>query len=102
MALGVDESWNYDDFNRNLRSEIGLAENDIIIHKTHGNAFEGTDLGEELDSRGIRNIIITGLVTNGCIRATCIGGYELGYRVILVEDGHGRLIPRHGHRVHEA
>ena len=68
--------------------ELDITENDIIIQKTHGNAFEGTNLKVELDAKGIRNIVITGLVTNGCVKATCIGGNELGYRVILVEDGH--------------
>lgn len=32
--------------------------------------------------------MITGLVTNGCVRATSIGAHDLGYRVVLVEDGH--------------
>jgi len=32
--------------------------------------------------------IITGLVTHGCIRATCLGALELGFHTILVSDGH--------------
>ncbi|MBK5109670.1 MAG: cysteine hydrolase, partial [Anaerolineales bacterium] len=63
-----------------------------MIHKTHGNAFQDTGLKDELDVRGIKNIVITGLVTNGCVRATCIGGHNLGYRVVLVEDGHSTYI----------
>lgn len=59
-----------------------------IIHKQHGNAFEGTVLEEVLKSRGVTSLVITGLVTHGCVRATCIGAQQLGYRVILVEDGH--------------
>jgi len=61
---------------------------DIVVHKLHGNAFEGTNIKEILDSKGIENIVITGLVTQGCVRATSIGGDEIGYRVILVKDGH--------------
>jgi nicotinamidase-related amidase len=72
--------------------ELEISEYDIIIQKTHGNAFEGTNLKGELDAKGIRNIVITGLVTNGCVKATCIGGDELGYRVILVEDGHSSYV----------
>jgi nicotinamidase-related amidase len=33
-------------------------------------------------------VAITGLVTHGCVKASCIGADELGYRVILVKDGH--------------
>ena len=65
---------------------------DIVIPKTHGNAFHETNLKEKLESHGIRNLVITGLVTNGCVRATSIAGHELGYRVILVEDGHSSYI----------
>jgi len=61
---------------------------DQIIHKRHGNAFEETLLGQELNSRKVDSLIVMGLVTHGCVRATCIGAKNLGYRVILVKDGH--------------
>ncbi len=82
----------YGSVNWEFHPALQISENDLIIHKTHGNAFEDTILQEELDSRGIRTIVITGLVTNGCVRATSIAGNELGYRVILVEDGHSSYI----------
>jgi nicotinamidase-related amidase len=68
--------------------DLSVNETDIVIPKVHGNAFKETNLNDVLDSSGIENIVITGLVTQGCVRATCIGGNELGFRVILVEDGH--------------
>jgi nicotinamidase-related amidase len=85
MLVEGSENWLF-------HPELDITENDIIIQKTHGNAFEGTNLKVELDAIGIRNIVITGLVTNGCVKATCIGGKELGYRVVLVEDGHSSYI----------
>ena len=33
-------------------------------------------------------MVITGLVTHGCVRATSLGAIKLGYDVILVSDGH--------------
>jgi len=71
-----------------LHPELNVNDSDMMIHKLHGNAFEATKLKQILDSRGIEHIVITGLVTQGCVRATSIGGHELGYRVILVMDGH--------------
>jgi nicotinamidase-related amidase len=68
--------------------DLNVNDLDIVVHKLHGNAFEGTNLKEILDSKGIENIVITGLVTQGCVRATSIGGHARGYRVILVKDGH--------------
>ena len=84
LAKGT-ENWQF-------HSRLQVSEDDPVIHKTHGNAFQDTGLKDELDVRGIKNIVITGLVTNGCVRATCIGGHNLGYRVVLVEDGHSTYI----------
>jgi len=67
---------------------LSRGEVDSLIQKTQGNAFLDTPLQSELEVRGIQNLLITGLVTQGCIRATCLGGLELGYQVSLVEDGH--------------
>lgn len=61
---------------------------DILIQKTNGSAFVGTNLRSSLEARNIRNLIITGMVTQGCVRATSLGGLELGYRIFLVKGGH--------------
>lgn len=75
-----------------LHPDLEIDPQDLLIHKTFGNAFQETGLRGELDSRGIKTILITGLVTNGCVRATCIGGHNLGFRVILVADGHSTYV----------
>jgi len=59
-----------------------------IVQKTHGNAFEDTHLKTLLDERGINHLVITGMVTHGCIKASTLGALELGYTVTLVSDGH--------------
>ena len=87
LKLLVKESENWQ-----LHPQLQIGEADTIIHKTHGDAFVETNLKEELDSRGIKTIVVTGLVTNGCVRATSIGGHDLGYRVVLVQDGHSTYI----------
>ncbi len=71
-----------------LHPQLHLLATDNIVHKQHGNAFEDTVLDQALKSRGVGNVVVAGLVTHGCVRATCIGALELGYRVILVKDGH--------------
>jgi nicotinamidase-related amidase len=64
---------------------------DLAIHKRHGSAFQGTGLGKELEARGIGRLVVTGLVTHGCVKATCLDARKLGYRVILVKDGHSNF-----------
>ncbi len=71
--------------------DISPLETDLLIQKKKGNAFLDTPLHSELQSRGIQYLLITGLVTEGCVQATCLGGMELGYGVILVEDGHSNF-----------
>ena len=63
-------------------------ESDLIVLKQHGNAFEETSLHRELAARGVGRVIVTGLVTHGCVRATCEGALALGYGVVLAADGH--------------
>jgi nicotinamidase-related amidase len=74
--------------NWKFHPDLNTSKADSVIHKTHGNAFKETNLKQTLDSHGIQKIMVTGLVTNGCVRATCIAGREFGFHVILVEDGH--------------
>ncbi len=71
-----------------LHVQLEPLNKDFIIHKQHGNAFEDTALDESLRARNIPTLVVTGLVTHGCVRATCIGARQLGYRVILVKDAH--------------
>ncbi|MGD2028207.1 MAG: isochorismatase family cysteine hydrolase [Anaerolineales bacterium] len=68
--------------------EINPQLGDLHIHKRHGNAFQETSLHQELQNRNISRIFVTGLVTQGCVRATCLGGLDLGYEVVLVSNAH--------------
>jgi len=71
-----------------LHAGIKPTDKDFLIHKKHGNAFEETSLGNLLQSQSVNSLVITGLVTHGCVKATSLGALELGYQVTLVEDGH--------------
>jgi nicotinamidase-related amidase len=33
-------------------------------------------------------LVVTGLVTHGCVKATSFGAIDAGYQVVLVSDGH--------------
>ncbi|XDG02916.1 hypothetical protein ABKA04_002531 [Annulohypoxylon sp. FPYF3050] len=45
-----------------------------------------TTLNSELSLHSIETLIVTGLLTNACVRGTSIDGIKLGYEVILIED----------------
>jgi nicotinamidase-related amidase len=71
-----------------LHAQIQPVKKDSIVHKQHPNAFEQTSLDQTLRKKGISRLVICGLVTHGCVKASCLGALELGYRVTLVKDGH--------------
>jgi maleamate amidohydrolase len=65
------------------------AEDEIVISKQYPSAFFGTALADELTARGIDTLIVTGLTTSGCIRATCVDAMCHGFIPIVVADACG-------------
>jgi len=71
-----------------LHPDLRPLDTDPIVHKEQGNAFENTTLSEILNARQVGRVVVTGMVTHGCVKATCLGARELGYPVTLVTDAH--------------
>jgi maleamate amidohydrolase len=65
------------------------ADDELIISKQYPSAFFGTSLAEALTADGIDTLIITGLTTSGCIRATCVDAMSHGFAPIVVADACG-------------
>lgn len=65
------------------------AKDEVVISKQYPSAFFGTSLADELTKRGIDTLIITGLTTSGCIRATCVDTMSHGLVPIVVADACG-------------
>ena len=84
-----------------FHSSLQPAEIDWVVQKHHGNAFEKTTLQSQLEARQIRRLVICGLVTHGCVRATCLGGLKLGYAVTLAQDAHSSFSPDAAERIEE-
>jgi maleamate amidohydrolase len=59
---------------------------DIVIHKTKPSGFFSTPLREYLISLGIRQVLISGATTSGCVRATVIDAFSYGFRVAVLRD----------------
>jgi nicotinamidase-related amidase len=71
-----------------LHPDLHYGEGDTTVYKQKSNAFEDTNLHQELKSKRIARLVITGMVTHGCVKNTCLGALPLGYETILVEDAH--------------
>ena len=64
-------------------------DNELVISKQFPSAFFGTTLASSLNAANIDTLIITGVTTSGCIRATCIDTVSYGFRPIIVEEAVG-------------
>ncbi|MEA4840989.1 MAG: isochorismatase family protein [Bacteroidales bacterium] len=75
-------------FDWEIDRRIDRQESDTVVQKSHGNAFQKTDLKTVLSASGINSITIGGLVSHGCVKATCLGGLAEGFETSLLKNGH--------------
>jgi len=62
---------------------------ELIVSKQYPSAFFGTSLASTLTARGIDSVILTGLTTSGCVRATCVDAMSHGFTTSVVADACG-------------
>lgn len=66
--------------------ELKPLSEEIVIVKRRFSAFFGTELDLILRRMDIKTIILTGIQTPNCIRATAFDGISLDYEVIVISD----------------
>lgn len=69
-------------------AELPMGEGEPVIHKLHGDSFEGTDLSEILGGLKVGALTVVGAQSDACIRSTIHGAFTRGYDVTLVSDAH--------------
>jgi nicotinamidase-related amidase len=73
--------------------ELKPLSGDHIIWKRRSNAFYNSDLELMLRRRRIDTVIITGVVTNGCVANTVRGAQERDLHVIVLSDCCAAMMP---------
>ena len=66
---------------------------DELIEKQWASAFHKTDLDERLRARGVDSLVVTGLTTSGCVRATAVDGLQYDYHVVVPREAVGDRNP---------
>jgi nicotinamidase-related amidase len=66
--------------------EIAPREGDLVLDKSYASAFYGTPLLTYLVGLGADTLLITGVSTSGCVRATAVDAVTRGYKVAVVAD----------------
>lgn len=64
-------------------------DDEFVVSKQYPSAFFGTSLASTLTAMGRDSVILTGLTTSGCVRASCIDAMSHGFRVAVIEEACG-------------
>ncbi len=73
--------------------DLRLPDSALIVSKADSpgrdaySGFEGTDLAQQLNRLGVEELIVCGLATDYCVKATVLDGIKNGFGVTVVEDG---------------
>lgn len=68
-------------------------EDELVVSKQYPSAFFSTSLASTLTAGGHDSVILTGLTTSGCVRASCVDAMSHGFRTIVVAEACGDRHP---------
>lgn len=67
-------------------SELGQVDSDLVVTKHTRGAFHGTSLEDDLRSRGVTQVFLTGIATGSGVEETAREAYARGFHVVTVTD----------------
>jgi len=68
---------------------LPIAPSDLQLEKRHASGFHGTELDDWLKAKKVDSVVVTGLTTSGCVRATAVDGLQNNYRVLVPREACG-------------
>jgi maleamate amidohydrolase len=69
------------------------VEGELVISKQYASSFFGTHLAATLTAQGVDTLLITGLSTSGCVRATALDACQHGFLPFVVREACGDRHP---------
>ena len=72
-----------------LADGLSMEPDDILISKQYPSSFFGTSLEATLRWLKVDTLLLTGVTTSGCVRATCIDSISHGFVTLVVSDAVG-------------
>jgi len=71
---------------RELMPQVAPLDTETVIIKQYASAFFGTSLASTLRSLGVDTVVIAGVSTSGCIRASATDALQHGFAPMVVSD----------------
>jgi nicotinamidase-related amidase len=60
---------------------------ELVVGKSRASAFFGTTLDTYFRAAGVESLVVVGESTSGCVRASVVDAYSLGFDVVVVDGG---------------
>lgn len=79
--LVMDGTWESE-----LMEGLGRVERDVVVEKSTYSAFRKTGLEERLVAMGVKEVIVSGVMTNLCCETTAREAFVRGFRVFFSTD----------------
>lgn len=72
-----------------LMPEVAPLADELVVVKQYASAFFGTSMASTLLAAGVDTVVITGVSTSGCVRATAVDAIQHGFVPLVVADAVG-------------
>jgi maleamate amidohydrolase len=69
-----------------IADPIAPRDDEVVIPKARPSAFWQTGLADLLTYHRVDTVVVTGMVTSGCIRATVVDAFSHNYRVVVPQE----------------
>jgi nicotinamidase-related amidase len=66
--------------------EVAMLEGEFLVEKQTPSCFAFTNLPLMLRQLGVDGLLVGGNSTSGCVRATCVDGEAMGYKMQVIEE----------------
>ena len=70
-----------------ILEEIAPIPGEWLVEKAKASCFFGTPLATYLVRHRVDTLVVVGVSTSGCVRATVVDAFSYGFRVFIVEEG---------------
>ncbi len=84
LALLADDA---DGDLREFMPQVTPHAGEVVIVKQYASAFFGTSLASTLRAMDVDTVLMAGVSTSGCIRASATDALQHGFRPVVVRDG---------------